>query len=118
MLAHYEDEQIEAIENSIRTHKGSIHGKQPEGLEAKVVADADLLEKFGPFGVYQTIRTYAEFNWPIEKAFERGDRILSVELETETGNKLAEPGRQFVAAFYKELLEANEPYSIENSNSL
>ena len=108
--AHYNDEQVDAIASCIRTHKGGIHGKHPEGLEAKVVADADLLEKFGPFGVYQTIRTYAEFNWPIDKAIERGDRILTVELETETGKKLAEPGRQFVADFYQELKEANEPY--------
>lgn len=108
--AHYSEEQIAKIANCIRTHKGSIHDKHPEGLEAKVVADADLLEKFGPFGVYQTIRTYTEFNWQIDKAIERGDRILTVELETETGNKLAEPGRQFVANFYKSLAEANEPY--------
>lgn len=111
--AHYSDEQIEKIANCIRTHKGSIHGKHPEGLEAKVVADADLLEKFGLFGVYQTVRTYAEFNWPIDKAIERGDRILTVELETDTGNKLAEPGRQFVADFYRQLKEANEPYEVE-----
>ncbi len=108
--AHYSDEQIEAIANCIRTHKGSIHGKHPEGLEAKVVTDADLLEKFGLFGVYQTVRTYAEFNWSIDKAIERGDRILTVELETETGEKLAEPGRQFVADFYSQLKIANEPY--------
>jgi uncharacterized protein len=111
--AHYSDEQIEKIANCIRTHKGSIHGKHPEGLEAKVVADADLLEKFGLFGVYQTVRTYAEFNWPIDKAIERGDRILTVELETETGKKLAEAGRQFVADFYRQLKEANEPYEVE-----
>jgi len=108
--AHYSSDQIQAIASCIRTHKGSIHGKHPEGLEAKVVADADLLEKFGVFGVYQTVRTYAEFNWPIDKAIERGDRILTVELETETGNKLAEPGRQYVADFYSQLKEANEPY--------
>lgn len=111
--AHYSDEQIEKIANCIRTHKGSIHGKHPEGLEAKVVADADLLEKFGLFGVYQTVRTYAEFNWPIDKAIERGDRIITVELETDTGKKLAEPGRQFVADFYRQLKEANEPYEVE-----
>lgn len=110
--AHYSEEQIQAIADCIRTHKGSIHGKHPISLEAKVVADADLLEKFGPFGVYQTLRTYTEFNWPIEKAFERGDRILTVELETETGKKLAEPGRQFVSEFYKQLKEANEPYAL------
>ena len=95
--ANYSPEQIAAIASCIRTHKGSIHGKSPQGIEAKVVADADLLEKFGPFGVYQTIRTYTEFNWQIDKAMERGERILKVNLETPTGQRLAEPGRQFVA---------------------
>ena len=108
--ARYDKDQITKISNCIRTHKGSIHGESPQGLEAKVVADADLLEKFGPFGVYQTIRTYTEFNWPIDRAIERGDRILSVKMETETGKKLAEPGRQFVSDFYKALQEANQPY--------
>lgn len=108
--AHYSDEQIEIIANCIRTHKGTIHGKHPEGLEAKVVADADLLEKFGPFGVYQTIRTFTEFNWPIDRAIERGERILTAELETKTGKELAESGRKFVADFYNHLKEANSPY--------
>ena len=78
--AQYSEKQIIQIANCIRTHKGSIHGKHPEGLEAKVVADADLLEKFGVFGVYQTIRTYTEFNWPIDKAIARGDDILNERL--------------------------------------
>lgn len=108
--ANYSSEQAKHIAECIRTHKGSIHNEKPESLEARVVADADLLEKFGSFGVYQTIRTYTEFNWPIEKAIERGDRILTVELETETGKKLAEPGRQFVSDFYKTLEQANKPY--------
>lgn len=111
--AHYSEEQISKIAGCIRTHKGSIHGKHPEGLEAKVVADADLLEKFGSFGVYQTIRTYTEFNWPIDKAIARGDDILTVTLETPTGQRLAEPGRQLVSNFYKGLAEANKPYTKE-----
>lgn len=111
--SHYRGEQREQIADCIRTHKGGLHGKVPEGLEAKVVADADLLEKFGVFGVYQTLRTYTEFNWPIDKAIALGDNILTVQLETPTGQKLAEPGRQFVADFYHALKEANEPYQAD-----
>lgn len=111
--ARYGSEDIAQIANCIRTHKGAIHDKSPEGLEAKVVADADLLEKFGPFGVYQTIRTYGEFNWPIAKAIKRGDDILTVTLETKTGQALAEPGRQFTSDFYKALAEAASPYQEE-----
>ncbi len=106
----YSEVDIAHMAECISTHKGSIHGKSPISLEAKVVADADLLEKFGPFGVYQTVRTYAEFNWPIERAFERGDKILGLRMETATGTKLSEKGRQFTAQFYKELKEAHEPY--------
>jgi len=62
----YSAEIIQNIADCIRTHKGSMHNEKPGSLEAKVVADADLLEKFGPFGVYQNIRTFTEFNWPLE----------------------------------------------------
>ena len=55
----------------LRTHKGSMHNEKPETLEAKVVADADLLEKFGPIGVYQYIRTFTEFNYSLEVILER-----------------------------------------------
>lgn len=106
----YSQEMIEKIANCIRTHKGSMHNEKPEGLEAKVVADADLVEKFGPIGVYQNIRTFAEFNWPLEKNLERATEIFNLTLETETGKSIVEPGRQFVADFYKELSEATSPY--------
>ena len=84
--------------------------EKPEGLEAKVVADADLLEKFGPFGIYQHIRTYGEFNWPIDRLLLRHDQIMTLTLETATGKRLVEPGRQYVADFYQELSDAYEPY--------
>lgn len=106
----YSEEIIKKMADCIRTHKGSMHDEKPESLEAKVVADADLIEKFGPFGVYQNIRTYAEFNRPLEKNLERATEIFNLTLETDTGKRLAEPGRQFVADFYRELAEAYEPY--------
>jgi uncharacterized protein len=106
----YPDDTVAKIADCIRTHKGSMHQQKPESLEAKVVADADMLEKFGPFGVYQTIRSFTEFNYPLEEILKRGTEIFNLTLETPTGQRLAEPGRQFVAGFYKELGEANEPY--------
>ncbi|HMS23680.1 MAG TPA: HD domain-containing protein [Candidatus Saccharibacteria bacterium] len=107
----YSDEQVQKIADCIRTHKGSMHDEVPESLEAKVVADADLLEKFGPFGVYQLVRTFGEFNYPLEKILSRKDEIQKLRLETLTGQKLAEPARQFVSDFFSELAEANEPYT-------
>ena len=110
---NYSDEVVAKIADCIRTHKGSMHNEKPESLEARVVADADMLEKFGPFGVYQNIRTFTEFNYPLEKILERGTEIFNLTLETPTGQRLAEPGRQFVADFFKELKDANEPYHVE-----
>lgn len=111
----YSDGEIQEIAECIRTHKGSMHDEKPQSLEAKVVADADLLEKFGPFGVYQNARTYAEFNWPLSDSLKRKDEIFNLTLETETGKRLAERGRQFVADFFNELTEAAEPYGEEGA---
>ncbi len=83
----YSAEEIAKQASCIRTHKGSMRDEHPEGLEAKVVADADLLEKFGALGVYQAIRSHGEFDWPLT-------RIL-----------------QFIVLdFYRELERAAEPY--------
>ncbi len=106
----YPPDEVAKIASCIRTHKGSMHDEKPETLEARVVADADMLEKFGPFGIYSGLRTYAEFGWTIETILEREKQVLRLTLETPTGRRLAEPGRRFVAEFYKELKEAAEPY--------
>ncbi len=106
----YSAEDIDKIASCIKTHKGSMHGEQPETLEAKVVADADLLEKFGAFGVYQTIRTFAEFNWSLQDYLDRGQNVLTLTLSTAAGQRLAKSAQQFVVDFVKELQEANEPY--------
>jgi uncharacterized protein len=107
----YPADMIEKMAACIRTHKGSMHSEKPESLEAKVVADADLLEKFGPFGIYSGLRTYSEFNYPLQTALDREQQVLDLTLETPTGHKIVESGRQFVSDFYKELREAAEAYA-------
>lgn len=108
----YAPEIIQAISNCIRTHKGSMHNEEPESLEAKVVADADLLEKFGPFGVYQYIRTFTEFNYSLEIILQQESAMAALTLQTPTGQLLAENGRQFVIDFFAKLREANQLYEI------
>lgn len=103
------------IASCIRTHKGSMHDEKPEGLEAKVVSDADMVEKFGPIGVYQNIRVSTEFNRPLEQVLKRATEISALTLQTETGRRIAEPGRRFVAMFYEQLTEATRPYAVETS---
>jgi HD superfamily phosphodiesterase len=106
----YTPDEIKTMAACIRTHKGSMHNEKPESLEAKVVADADLMEKFGPIGVYQNIRSFGEFNYTLEVILERDKKMLELTMETPTGQRVAEPGRQFVTDFFKELREATDPY--------
>lgn len=106
----YPADTVGKIAECIRTHKGSMHDEKPESLEAKVVADADLLEKFGFMGLYQTMRTCTEFNWSLDTLLERGEGMANLTLETATGQKLAEPGMQVAVDFYNQLKKAAEPY--------
>ncbi len=108
----YSADELAKQASCIRTHKGSMRDEHPDDLEAKVVADADLLEKFGAFGVYQTIRSHGEFDWPLARILEfmLAGKGSALTLETDTGRRLAEPGRRFVLDFYRELARAAEPY--------
>lgn len=103
-------EEQEHIAACIRTHKGSMHGHVPETLEAQVVADADLLEKFGAFGVYQYIRTYGEFNYPLEKILGRKEEAHTLTLSTKTGQEIADRGRALVSEFFTKLDTAQDVY--------
>ena len=63
-----------------------------------------------PFGVYQSIRAWGEFDWPLARIIGFANRETPLTLETETGRQLAEPGRQFVIDFFRALKRAAEPY--------
>lgn len=107
----YSTRDILHLAACIRTHKGSTFKTRPETLEARVVADADMLEKFGPFGVYQYIRTWTEFGNGVEETI--NDKLCMIQtyrLNTKTGRSLAEPGRKFVVNFFKTLERAYAPY--------
>jgi uncharacterized protein len=109
---HLPEARLEHLASCIRTHKGNIHGEVPQSLEAKVVSDADVLDKLGPVGIYQVTRTFAEFNEPHTiaiGALGRTDRRLC----TETGNQLADPLRQFNQDFVAALRQAYAPYEEE-----
>jgi uncharacterized protein len=106
--------KIRHIADCIRTHKGNIHGQAPSTLEAKVVSDADVLDKFGPTSIVQISRAWAEMGFGFEKTIEmlgHPDRRMS----TITGQKLSEPLRPFNQQFAKALQEAYEPYREKSS---
>lgn len=107
----YSSEELKEIVECIRTHKGSMHYEKPQSLEAQVVADADLLDKFGPIGVYQCIRSMTEFNRGAEIVYGKGTEMERLHLITKTGKKIAESGRKYVIAFMSDLKKAYKPYT-------
>jgi HD superfamily phosphodiesterase len=107
--------KVNHIADCLRTHKGSMHGEVPGTLEAKVVSDADMLEKFGPIGLYQTIRTYTEFNYPAAKVIERLNAFGSLSCQTATGRRLIEGQVEVVIEFARQLSIAYEPYYEEKA---
>lgn len=102
--------ELEHIRACIRTHKGSVHQVVPDTLEAQVVSDADMLEKIGPMGTYQFIRSLTEFNFDTERVIERLAGADQRRLVTKTGNAMAAERRGFATDFAKALNEAHELY--------
>ena len=89
------------IADCIKSHKGKYPGFdfEPESIEARVVHDADLIEKTGWIGVLQGVRTFAEFgatgldNYKDCKTlygiFNRVARFKTATFYTKTGETLA-----------------------------
>ncbi len=105
------------IEACILTHKGSMHSEAPESLEAKVVSDADFLEKFGPVGVYQSIRTYTEFNYDVHRVVRNLLAMKDWQLQTKTGHQLAEERKQFSTEFAQALQQSYQVYAAEGTET-
>jgi HD superfamily phosphodiesterase len=62
-LSDWSEADRRRISDCIKSHKGKFpeFGIEPDSTEAKVVHDADMLEKFGHIGILQSLRTYVEF---------------------------------------------------------
>jgi len=105
-------DRLQVLEKPFLAEVDSVLKRWSRGDEEAYWYLAWRLEKFGPFGVYQTIRTFGEFGWSLADLLERA-KVRQTEpltLETETARRLAEPGRRFVAEFFRELKNAAEPY--------
>jgi len=75
-LGDWDPAEQQAIAACVYTHKGLSPGfaTVPETLEQKIICDADLLEKVGYTGLFQGLRTFAEFGatcWPQYRSLER-----------------------------------------------
>ena len=64
----YPKEEIERIAHCVESHGGKI---KPETIEAKILFDADKLEKSGIGGIFSFYRAQQELKIPIDKWMER-----------------------------------------------
>ena len=68
----YSKKEIEKITHCVESHDSKI---KPETIEAKILFDADRLEKSGIGGVFNFYKIQQEFKMPINKWIEEGTRI-------------------------------------------
>ena len=113
-----------AITACILSHKGNMSGfgVEPSSLEARVVHDADLLEKIGKIGILQSVMTYVEFglggveHHQVHKNLyaivKRGADIGELKFYTRTGKELSAErgGHRVRREFFNELLAELEEY--------
>ena len=112
------------IADCILTHKGQTAGfnTAPENLEARVVHDADLLEKIGKIGILQGVRSYLEFGLGgltdhrdyknLYAIVKRRASLDNVSFYTTAGSKIAarRGGIQFRREFFNGVLDELEEY--------
>jgi len=107
---NFEQRLIEEAVYCIIIHEYPWIGKanQIRTIEAKVVCDADVIQRLSPYGVIKHSIKYQEdfdkdFNSGIKKSWEKLMKCYNVIL-TKNGQKLAEPGYKLIKEFYKDLL--------------
>jgi len=110
-----EPAEFKHIAECIRTHKGVIHGVNPTTLEAKVVADADHLDKFGPVGVYQVILSMSEFGLGASEAISRFITRSDKPFFTATATAYATPLKSYAKNFGADLAVAYAMYNSDES---
>jgi len=123
-LGDWSAAERQKIADCILSHKGAMPGfeVEPPSLEAKVVHDADLLEKIGKIGILQVVRTYMEFGQRglaghqdyknLYAIVKRRAGFKNLAFYTRTGEEIAAQrgGHQIRQEFFNDLLGELEKY--------
>jgi uncharacterized protein len=119
--------RISAVEHCIKAHRFRDPTEQPQSLEAQVLFDADKLDAIGAIGVARAIAFAARHNQPAyappsDHFLQTGEtepgeshsayheylfklRKLKDRMFTETGRAMAVPRHQYLAVFFRQLVE-------------
>ncbi len=101
----YDAAIIPAIAAAIRSHRFSTD-QEPEGLEAKILSDADKLDAMGAVGIARTFIRAGEHGGGIDDAVAHfHDKLLKLSdcLYTATGRRMAQERHAVLVAFLKTL---------------
>ncbi|MDO9130845.1 MAG: HD domain-containing protein [Anaerolineales bacterium] len=106
----YTPEQVEAICYAVAAHADV---ENPETLEARVVTDADNMDRFGAYRVlYMCLPDIGDYDKLTEKLRKRIERLESYRskspLCTLTGQKLFAEQLDFQIAFFKKIIEEHD----------
>jgi HD superfamily phosphodiesterase len=123
-LGDWSAAERQKIADCILSHKGSMPGfeVEPPSLEARVVHDADLLEKTGKIGILQVVRTDVEFGQGglanhqdyknLYAIVKKRAGFKNLTFYTKTGEEIAarRGGHQIRREFFQDLLAELEEY--------
>ena len=123
-LNGWSDAEKAGITACILSHKGNMSGfgVEPPSLEARVVHDADLLEKIGKIGILQGVMTFVEFGLSgvahhqgyknLHAIVKKRADFQEVMFYTKTGKELSagRGGHRIRREFFNELLAELEEY--------
>lgn len=102
----YSEEEIEKIAHCVESHSGKI---KPKTIEAKILFDADRLEKSGIGGVFTFYRVQQELKIPINEWVKRGiektQRFIEEGFYTEKAKEMCKDGFQERLKHFKEVME-------------
>jgi len=106
----YDAALIPAIAAAIRSHRFST-GDEPEGLEAKILSDADKLDAMGATGIARTFLRAGEHGGGIDDAvFHFHDKLLKLAdgMYTGTGRQIAAERHAVLVSFLGALEQERE----------
>jgi len=103
----YSKKEIERIAHCIKSHDGKI---KPETIEAKILFDADKLEKCGTGGVFNFYRVQQESKTPMDKWIEKGiirtEKFIKEGFYTKKAKEISKNGFQERIKHFNEVIKS------------
>ena len=105
----YSNEEVEKIAHCVESHSGKI---KPKTIEAKILSDADKLEKSGIGGIFSFYRAQQELKILIDKWMERAinktQKFIKENFYTKKAKEISKNGFQERLKHFEEVIKSLE----------